>query len=85
MPSGTPDLFRVGRWSYVALGQLSSKRLLNECQGRINRDVGSPINTAEENILSWFQLEICAKLVVGSLAVMPHFLKHQLFLGFMQH
>lgn len=57
------------------------QKLLNESQKTINRDVGSHISTAEECILSWFELEICATLVIGSVAAMPHFLKHQLFLG----
>lgn len=42
----------------------------------------SRINTAEESILSWFQLEICVKLVIGSVAATLHFLKRQLCLGF---
>ena len=79
MRSGTPDPFTVGGWSP---GLAFFQKLLHESQKRINRDVGSHINTAEDSILSWFQLEICVKLVVGSLAATPHFLKHQLFWGF---
>lgn len=83
MHSGTPDLLwgAGGRWwmKLLSLRPAFVQKRLHESQKRINGDVGSHINTAEESILSWFQLEICVKLVVGSLAATPRFLKHQLF------